>query len=1035
MHSVRSALVVVCALIGLPVALAQPVLDGSLGPRPVLTGPDYQIPADLGATRGQNLFHSFSEFNLRAGERATFTGPTGIRNVIARVTGGATSTIDGALRSEVPGASLYFLNPSGVLFGPNSALRVDGSFWVSTADYLRLADGGRFDARTPAASLLTSAPPSAWGFLADRPAPIEFSGARARIASAGVEVGLQAGAGADFGVVAGAIRMGNGTSTDGSTGGAWILNSGGRIVLLAVGSSGDVSMAANPVPELSRGGGPITLNGDAYVQQIDGNGILIQGGQVSLTERAFVGASSSTAANSSAIRIAGERLTLQDRANVASVAFGAAPGPAIELRGIVAVEAIGPGPGQGQGQVLISSIASADGPAGDIRIEGGTIRLSGRTALFGNTEAGGRGPAIRLISDSQIEFAGDSSLVSRVNPNSSGDGGAVRLAATAITLGGGAYIWTVNEGTGRAGDIQIDAANRLQLSGNSFLFGGALSSGAAGRIFINARHVAIDSGSVSASTNGQGAAGQIDIRGSESVQVGPAGSVLSSTSAGGSAGRILVEAPQIMIAGGRLSTGSSTLQNTTGQTGLGGELILVGDTVQITNGALLDSIAQTGGRGGLVQIRARAIEVRGERTGITTTTLGSAQGGNIELEASSDLTLAERASVSAGTSGSGSAGSIRLQAGDRLTLSSGSSIINLSDAGGRAGNIELRAPQMQFQDVVVTSSAASAEGLPRQGGRAGDIVVTADRLVMDVSRIYTTTSSLGAAGSIVIRTGEFQQNGGRIDASTSSSARAGAIDVEARDGFVIGRAALISTLTTADGGAGSIRLSGRSIRITEGALVESTSVGAGDAGNIVIEATNGVSLTEAAVATVARRANGGNITINSPTRVLLLNSAVTASVGGAGNGGNIVIDPQFVILQGNSALTANAVTGDGGNITIRITERGAFLQSPSSIVSASSEFGVDGTVRVEGPARDVSSGLRALDVSYLDASGLVRSACAARRLNTSSSLVLRSGLDGAAGDRQPLPATVFDLVDSKTAVRRPEPAAGSLATMAVECGS
>ncbi|GMV02801.1 MAG: filamentous hemagglutinin N-terminal domain-containing protein [Burkholderiaceae bacterium] len=90
--------------------------------------------AELGATRGPNLFHSSSSFSLQAGERAIFTGPSEPRNVIARVTGGVRPSIDGALRSEVPGASLYFRNPSGVPFGPNASLRVEGSFWASTAD-------------------------------------------------------------------------------------------------------------------------------------------------------------------------------------------------------------------------------------------------------------------------------------------------------------------------------------------------------------------------------------------------------------------------------------------------------------------------------------------------------------------------------------------------------------------------------------------------------------------------------------------------------------------------------------------------------------------------------------------------------------------------------------------------------------------------------------------------------------------------------------------------------------------------------------
>ncbi|MGA8053074.1 MAG: filamentous hemagglutinin N-terminal domain-containing protein, partial [Burkholderiales bacterium] len=130
------------------------------------------IPAELGRRFGGNLFHSFGDFNINTGERATFTGPSTISNVISRVTGGQVSSINGVLASTIAGADLYIINPAGILFGPNATLDVSGSFHVSSADYLRLGEGGRFDAKEPANSILTSAAPSAFGFLSATPAPI-----------------------------------------------------------------------------------------------------------------------------------------------------------------------------------------------------------------------------------------------------------------------------------------------------------------------------------------------------------------------------------------------------------------------------------------------------------------------------------------------------------------------------------------------------------------------------------------------------------------------------------------------------------------------------------------------------------------------------------------------------------------------------------------------------------------------------------------------------------------------------------------------
>src|SRR5438876_1540613 len=126
---------------------AQIIRDGTLGPPGgALSGPTYQIPAELGQKVGPNLFHSFSQFNINNGEAATFTGPNDVQNVLSRVTGGGASWIDGMLRCTIPGANFYLINPSGVMFGPEAALDVSGSFTVTTANYLKLADGGRFDA-------------------------------------------------------------------------------------------------------------------------------------------------------------------------------------------------------------------------------------------------------------------------------------------------------------------------------------------------------------------------------------------------------------------------------------------------------------------------------------------------------------------------------------------------------------------------------------------------------------------------------------------------------------------------------------------------------------------------------------------------------------------------------------------------------------------------------------------------------------------------------------------------------------------------
>ncbi|MCP4107174.1 MAG: filamentous hemagglutinin N-terminal domain-containing protein, partial [Desulfobacteraceae bacterium] len=155
---------------------AQITLDGTCGVSGVLEGPDFKIEAGMGKEYGNNLFHSFGKFNINTGETAIFYGPESVTNIITRVTGGSQSWIDGSLKSDIAGANLFLLNPSGIMFGPNASLDISGSFHMNTAEYLRFEDGVKFDAVYPQNNLLTLAAPTAFGFLKENPAHIAVKG-------------------------------------------------------------------------------------------------------------------------------------------------------------------------------------------------------------------------------------------------------------------------------------------------------------------------------------------------------------------------------------------------------------------------------------------------------------------------------------------------------------------------------------------------------------------------------------------------------------------------------------------------------------------------------------------------------------------------------------------------------------------------------------------------------------------------------------------------------------------------------------------
>ena len=290
-NRIKSVVVAVISASMFGHAFAEVVTDGTLGVGQSLTGPAYSITADLGQMRGANLFHSFSFFNVLTlpdgtVESATFSGPNTVSNIISRVTGGTTSTIDGALNSTIPGANLYLINPSGVIFGENASLDVTGSFHASTASYLVLSDGGRFDATTPANSVLTSAPPSAFGFL-DGPAGISVTDTR-----------LQVEPGKTLSLVGGDI-----TTQD-----ALLYAPGGTVQVASVASAGEVGVDVSTLDvdtygqmgtiDVSHPGslGSRFVPGVGFVGNVDASGddggtVVIRGGQFVL-DKALVFADS-----------------------------------------------------------------------------------------------------------------------------------------------------------------------------------------------------------------------------------------------------------------------------------------------------------------------------------------------------------------------------------------------------------------------------------------------------------------------------------------------------------------------------------------------------------------------------------------------------------------------------------------------------------------------------------------------------------------------------------------------------------------------
>src|SRR5215472_2128108 len=269
-----------------PVQAASPITSSGLNTQVTLsaTPPAGKTQFDItGGTRpggGPNLFHSFGQFNVPNNNIANFLNDSGLAtsNILGRVTGGNISNIFGTIQTTNFGnANLFMMNPTGFLFGPNATVNVGGMVSFTSADYLRLADGARFNAAPNAAAdaLVSVAPVAAFGFLGSNPGAITVQGSQ-----------LSVTPGQSISLVGGNITVQSGTLDNGTVQAAKLSAPGGQINLASVASPGEVLAGTlNSAPNVNGQSfgalGSINISKQSVID-ISGNGggtVLIRGGQ------------------------------------------------------------------------------------------------------------------------------------------------------------------------------------------------------------------------------------------------------------------------------------------------------------------------------------------------------------------------------------------------------------------------------------------------------------------------------------------------------------------------------------------------------------------------------------------------------------------------------------------------------------------------------------------------------------------------------------------------------------------------------------
>ncbi len=385
--TVKNGLLLAVACIFSPFAYSEVTLDGSMGTTGSLAGPDYQITEDLGQRTGGNLFHSFGQFNINSAESATFSGSAGINNVISRVTGGQTSTIDGAFRSTIPGANVYFLNPSGVIFGENASLDVQGSFHASTADYLKFKDGVKFETGLAKANpILTTASPEEFGFLNDAPASISVSGGNNKM--------LKVPEDATLSLIGGDISI-----EDRS-----LYAPSGQVILASTGSAGEVVMNESGI-----GTSSFTKGGDIHLSHAQDNPVTIINDSMQIAD---IDVSADSAGS---VVIRGGQMVMNNTNIWSQTTNGGGGGIDIGLAGDLTIKGVAEIPNvEITPQSGITSSTTGEGKAGNIRLNVDKLKLTHGTHVYSTSRSSGNGGDLFINTNSILLEGNPSKAVPKV---------------------------------------------------------------------------------------------------------------------------------------------------------------------------------------------------------------------------------------------------------------------------------------------------------------------------------------------------------------------------------------------------------------------------------------------------------------------------------------------------------------------------------------------------------------------------------------------------------------------------------------------
>ena len=974
--------------------LAQVTPDSTLGAERSIVTPNVLIQDRLGdriqggATRGSNLFHSFLQFNVNAGQRVYFANPAGITNILTRVTGTAPSAIAGTLGVE-GSANLFLINPNGILFGSGARLDIAGSFVASTASAVKFADGSEFSAVNPQApSLLTVnlAPGLQYGasragatiastgnlsagqdltLVADRldlqgqlqagrdltlaasgTVKIRDSADRPFLASAAGNLLVEADRldilalnHPDSGFFVGSDSVLRSSQTIGAD--AHFTTGGSFRIEQRDGSPGEW---ASPFDPIVRAGGNVSFASytGASLQILAGGSVTAGIITINAPDAVNLTAATVTLSNNTTLALSGNtRSTLDVRAGTTAVGsplgLTGAPSPtglafaAASPSAGIAIGSVTITPANGlvfltnqyqpnaalTGNIDVGAITANNTGGSSVVLDSrGSITLTGAVNTSGN--ATGNAGSVTLLSEGDLTLASGSSILAR-----GALGGSVNLTSRTGTI--------ALSGTSNPSLFVIRSGTRTTASG-----------GRGGDVTLTARTLTLDkAANILVDSTGASAGGNLSLNASDSITLlssaADTAAFSSAATATGRGGDLTVKTPSL------------TLRN---------------DPNLLTNPSELLAITVGPGNAGNVTIESNSIALSGPGNATQTTQVGSlvlganaaGNAGNLNITTRS-LTATDGAQVIASTFGRGNAGNVTIDATEfvRLDGASGrfpSGIISAAEPGamgqlvatGRGGNIRIKTV------ALFGTNGGLVQTTVRGPQNAGNISIEADTInfdgVFDGGGVNQrpsaiTSSSLdtasGNGGNIDLRTRLLQfTNGARLTASAGtvgipSSGNAGKITIQATDSVVFdgvgsnGISTLARVAAFSGGRGGELEITTRSLQVTNGAQLRSSTDGSGDAGKVTLFVSDSVLLSGTDSGVFASTApgstgNGGQIFIDPRSLIIRDGAKVSGSSQGTGVGGDIVIRSDRLTLDNQGSISADTASNTGGSIDLRVAD-------------------------------------------------------------------------------------------------------------------